>query len=72
VEHGLVACPKHYFGDGAEAWGTGEDGNLIDRGDATLSDEEIGAIAGISAKNVSVKLVRIKQQLMQMSDNQEL
>ena len=36
-----------------------------------LSYEEIGAIAGISAKNVSVKLVRIKQQLMQMSDNQE-
>ena len=44
VEHGLVACPKHYFGDGAEAWGTGEDGNLIDRGDATLSDEEIGEL----------------------------
>ena len=37
-----------------------------------LSYEEIGAIAGISAKNVSVKLVRIKQQLMQMSDNQEI
>ena len=36
-----------------------------------LSYEEIGAIAGISAKNVSVKLVRIKQQLMKMSDNQE-
>ena len=37
-----------------------------------LSYEDIGAIAGISAKNVSVKLVRIKQQLMKMSDNQEL
>jgi RNA polymerase sigma-70 factor (ECF subfamily) len=36
-----------------------------------LSYEEIGAIAGISAKNVSVKLVRIKQQLMNMSDNKE-
>lgn len=33
-----------------------------------LSYEEIGAIVGISAKNVSVKLVRIREQLMKMSD----
>lgn len=33
-----------------------------------LSYDEIAAIVGISAKNVSVKLVRIKQQLMQMSN----
>ena len=36
-----------------------------------LAAAVLGAIAGISAKNVSVKLVRIKQQLMKMSDNQE-
>ncbi|MCQ2270657.1 MAG: sigma-70 family RNA polymerase sigma factor [Bacteroidales bacterium] len=33
-----------------------------------LSYDEIAAIVGISAKNVSVKLVRIKQQLMKMSN----
>lgn len=33
-----------------------------------LSYEEIGMIVGISAKNVSVKLVRIKEQLMNMSN----
>lgn len=33
-----------------------------------LSYDEIGAIVGISAKNVSVKLVRIREQLKQMSD----
>jgi len=32
-----------------------------------LSYEEIGAIVGISEKNVSVKLVRIKKQLIEMS-----
>ncbi len=32
-----------------------------------LSYDEIGAIVGISAKNVSVKLVRIRQQLMAMN-----
>lgn len=33
-----------------------------------LSYDEIGAILGISAKNVSIKLVRIKEQLNQMSN----
>lgn len=34
-----------------------------------LSYDEIGAIMGITPKNVSVKLVRIKQQLIEMSKN---
>ena len=33
-----------------------------------LSYDEIGAIVGITAKNVSVRLVRIKEQLKNMSD----
>ncbi len=33
-----------------------------------LSYDEIGAIVGISAKNVSVRLFRIKEQLRKMSD----
>ena len=33
-----------------------------------LSYDEIGAIVGISAKNVSVRLLRIKEQLRNMSD----
>lgn len=33
-----------------------------------LSYDEIGQIVGISAKNVSVRLVRIKEQLKQMND----
>ncbi len=37
-----------------------------------LSYDEIGSIIGITPKNVSVKLVRIKQQLMKMSDTQEI
>ena len=34
-----------------------------------LSYEEIGAIVGISAKNVSVRLVRIREQLKAMSND---
>ena len=33
-----------------------------------LSYDEIGSIVGISAKNVSVRLVRIKEQLKKMSN----
>ena len=33
-----------------------------------LSYDEIGAILGISVKNVSFKLVRIKEQLKKMSN----
>lgn len=35
-----------------------------------MSYEEIGQIIGISTKNVSIKLVRIKEQLKNMSDEQ--
>ena len=34
-----------------------------------MSYEEIGEIIGISTKNVSVKLVRIKEQLKKMSND---
>lgn len=36
-----------------------------------ISYDEIGEIVGISAKNVSVKLVRIREQLKQMNDGRE-
>ncbi|MCQ2280643.1 MAG: sigma-70 family RNA polymerase sigma factor [Bacteroidales bacterium] len=36
-----------------------------------LSYDEIAAIVGITVKNVSVKLLRIKQKLIQMSNNKD-
>ena len=47
VENGLVACSKHFFADGSETWGTGEDGNLIDRGDAELTDKQIQVLLDV-------------------------
>lgn len=41
IDGGLVACAKHYFGDGNVVYGTGENDMLIDRGDAQLTDAEI-------------------------------
>lgn len=47
VDGGVVACTKHFFGDGNVLYGTGEvsDANrLIDRGDAKLTDAEINEL----------------------------
>ncbi|MBR5424971.1 MAG: glycoside hydrolase family 3 protein [Clostridiales bacterium] len=38
---GIAPCPKHFLGDGNVVYGTGEGENLIDRGDAKLTEEEI-------------------------------
>ena len=50
VDGGVVACAKHYFGDGNVVYGTGEHSDydrLIDRGDAQLSEEEISGLLGV-------------------------
>ena len=47
---GLVVCPKHFFGDGNVAFGTGESRDqprLIDRGNATLTEEQIKALLSV-------------------------
>ena len=44
IDGGVIACAKHFFGDGNVVYGTGEKTDyprIMDRGDAQLSDEEI-------------------------------
>lgn len=45
-----AACGKHYFADGSETWGTGENSMLIDRGNAVLSDAEVDALLGVDMR----------------------
>ncbi len=40
-EAGVVATAKHYVADGGVTFGTGNGGNLIDRGDAQMSEEAL-------------------------------
>ena len=49
-DNGISACGKHFFADGAEAWGTGENGFMIDRGDANLTDEEADELLEVYRK----------------------
>ena len=49
IDGGVVACSKHFFGDGNVVYGTGEHEeykylSLIDRGNASLSEEEINEL----------------------------
>ena len=46
-DSGVVACAKHFFADGNVAYGSGEGSMLIDRGDAVLSDEQIGELLDV-------------------------
>ena len=41
LDHGVMPTAKHYIGDGSVAFGTGEEGKLIDRGDAKLTDAQL-------------------------------
>ncbi|MGN0639224.1 MAG: glycoside hydrolase family 3 protein [Huintestinicola sp.] len=50
VDGGVIACAKHFFGDGNVLYGTGENSDvqrLMDRGDAVLSENEISALLSV-------------------------
>jgi beta-glucosidase len=47
IDGGVLVCPKHFLGDGNVEYGTGEDSNLIDRGDATLTEAETEALLDV-------------------------
>lgn len=47
IDGGVIACAKHFFGDGNVAYGTGEQSDyprIMDRGEATLTEEEINEL----------------------------
>lgn len=83
IDGGVIACAKHYLGDGNVAYGTGENDFLMDRGDAQLTDEEIDELlkvyqaqidAGVQTIMVShsalngVKMHENKEYIMKLKD----
>ena len=52
VDGGVIACAKHFFGDGNVLFGTGDHEeysylSLIDRGNASLSEDEINELLSV-------------------------
>ncbi|MCR4688377.1 MAG: glycoside hydrolase family 3 C-terminal domain-containing protein [Saccharofermentans sp.] len=80
VEAGVVACPKHFIGDGYTVYGTGEASDvtrLIDRGDAQMTEEQIEANlaiyqAQIEAGAQSIMLSHSSLNGVKMHENAEL
>ncbi|MBR0266660.1 MAG: glycoside hydrolase family 3 protein [Clostridia bacterium] len=57
LDGGIVACPKHFFGDGNVIFGTGDsrgEPKLIDRGQSELSDEEIEKLLAVYQAQVDL------------------
>ncbi|MBQ6654295.1 MAG: glycoside hydrolase family 3 protein, partial [Erysipelotrichaceae bacterium] len=46
-DNGIIACAKHFLGDGNVVFGTGEAGMLIDRGDAILTEQQISELLAV-------------------------
>lgn len=59
LAHGVMPTAKHFIGDGTVVYGTGEEGKLIDRGDAKLSDAKLNELLKpyISLMNAGVKTI---------------
>ena len=36
-KHSIAACAKHFIGDGATIWGTGDNNYMIDRGNSIIN-----------------------------------
>lgn len=43
LSHGILACAKHFVGDGGTQWGTGKTG-MLDRGDTRITENELRRI----------------------------
>ncbi len=47
LDGGVMPCAKHYLADGNIAYGTGEGEYLVDRGDASLSGEQVDELLAV-------------------------
>lgn len=61
LAHGVMPTAKHFIGDGTVAYGTGEEGKLIDRGDAKLDDAKLNELLKpyVSLMNAGVKAIMV-------------
>lgn len=81
MSEGILACPKHFMGDGYAQYGTGEasDGvvRLIDRGNSVMTDDEInqnlelyGALVDAGVQTIMISHTSLNG--TKMHENQEI
>lgn len=84
IDGGLVACAKHFFGEGFAQFGTGEDSEmngeftdrLIDRGEAVATEEQIEELLAVYQAQIDtgVQTVMVSHAALngvKMHENQE-
>jgi beta-glucosidase len=76
IDGGILACPKHFIGDGNVMYGTGEGENLMDRGDAVLSETQAAELLDvykelIDAGAMSIMLSHSSVNGVKMHENKE-
>lgn len=62
VDGGVVACPKHFFGDGNVKYGTGDckfDYKILDRGESQKTDAEIAELLKVYEENIKAGALTI-------------
>lgn len=77
IDNGIIPTAKHYVGDGSIAYGTGEGTNLIDRGDATLTAEQLDKLlevyrVQIAAGVPTIMISHSSVNGLKMHENKEL
>ncbi len=61
LDGGVMPCAKHYLADGNIAYGTGEGDYLVDRGDASLTEQQVDELLAVyqSLIDAGVKTVMV-------------
>ncbi len=70
VDGGVVACPKHFFGDGNVKYGSGDctfDYKIMDRGKSELSEQEIEKLLKVYEENIKAGALTIMTSFSSMN-----
>ncbi|MCQ2578601.1 MAG: glycoside hydrolase family 3 protein [Treponema sp.] len=70
VDGGVIACPKHFLGDGNVEYGTGDckfDYKILDRGNSVMSDDEIEDLLKVYEANIEAGALTIMTSFSSMN-----
>ena len=71
IDGGVIACAKHFFGDGNVEYGTGDQNGyprIIDRGNSKLTDEEIDALLDVYKEQIKAGVQTIMVSFTSLND----
>ena len=64
----VLACAKHFVGDGGTAWGTGQKGQGLDQGDTRVDEETLRYLRFTGRSEAQVALVEAQRQVKECEE----